>query len=140
MDMMVFLKLMARAYPLQKKHLCRQVLAIAFQILKRMKRMREGVQVRKSPTTHKGGKEKRESPGAGLKAHLRSTGRKSNGAKQPQPGLDMLEPPLGQYEPGFIDAEIRRLRVENPKRSLGWIAKQVGCSQTYAGKVLEAAP
>jgi len=45
--MMVFLKLMARAYPLQKKHLCRQVLAIAFQILKRMKRMREGVQVRK---------------------------------------------------------------------------------------------
>ena len=94
----------------------------------------------KSPTTRKGGKEKRESPGAGLKAHLRSTRRKSNGAKQPQPGLDMPEPPLGQYEPGFIDAEIRRLRVENPKRSLGWIAKQVGCSQTYAGKVLEAAP
>jgi len=63
--------------------------------------------------------------------------RKPNGADR-EPELEVA-PPLGKYEPGLIDAEIRRLRAENPKRSIAWIAKQVGQPRSRVLEALEGA-
>jgi putative DNA primase/helicase len=53
-----------------------------------------------------------------------------------QSALSIPHPPIGNYEPGTIDAEIRRLREAYPHRSLTWLSKQTGQPKRYVQAVL----
>jgi putative DNA primase/helicase len=51
--------------------------------------------------------------------------------------LDLPPPPVPKYQPGAVEAEIRRLHRDNPKRSIAWLGKQTGQPRSVVRIVLQ---